>query len=51
MAFGGLIKRGTSELIMEAKPYLPDGVCWANIEKILLNEANGTNQANGTKCN
>ncbi|TFV95930.1 hypothetical protein E4S40_06820 [Algoriphagus kandeliae] len=51
MAFGGLVKKGTSELIMEAKPYLPDGVTWADIEKILLNEANGTNQANGEKCN
>ncbi|WP_144607521.1 hypothetical protein [Algoriphagus algorifonticola] len=50
MAFGGLVKNGTRELILEAKPYLPDGVSWDEIRKILENEATGNYQANGEKC-
>jgi len=50
MAFGGLVKNGTRELILEAKPYLPDGVSWDEIRKLLENEATGNYQANGEKC-
>jgi hypothetical protein len=50
MAFGGLVKNGTRELILEAKPYLPDRVSWDEIRKILENEATGNYQANGEKC-
>jgi hypothetical protein len=52
LAFGGLVRKDNpTSLIEEAKQFIPSGNSWADIEKILLNEANGTNQANGTKCN
>jgi hypothetical protein len=52
LAFGGLVRKDNpTSLIEEAKQFIPSGSSWADIEKILLNEANGTNQANGTKCN
>jgi hypothetical protein len=52
MAFGGLINpNNPTQLIDEAKPFIPPGSSWADIEKILINEATGNNQANGTKCN
>jgi hypothetical protein len=52
LAFGGLVKNSDlTQLIDEAKQFLPSGSSWADIEKILLNEATGTNQANGTKSN
>lgn len=52
MAFGGLINPANpNELIYEAKPLIPSGSSWSEINQILNREANGTNQANGTKCN
>ncbi|WP_338221178.1 hypothetical protein [Algoriphagus sp. oki45] len=52
MAFGGLVRDDDpTKLIEEAKQFIPKGSSWAEIQKILNNEATGTNQANGTKCN
>ncbi|WP_338222773.1 hypothetical protein [Algoriphagus confluentis] len=52
MAFGGLLNPDNpTQLIDEAKQFIPSGSSWAEIQKILNNEATGTNQANGTKCN
>lgn len=52
MAFGGLLNPDNpTQLIDEAKQYIPKGSSWSEIDRILKNEANGNNQANGTKCN
>ncbi|MGM0943687.1 MAG: hypothetical protein ACQEW9_00810 [Bacteroidota bacterium] len=52
MAFGGLVNPSdNTQLIDEAKPFIPSGSSWAEIDQILKNEASGSNQANGTKCN
>lgn len=52
MAFGGLVKyNDPTQLIDEAKQFLPAGSSWSEIDRILQNEATGNYQANGTKCN
>ena len=52
MAFGGLVNPDDpTQLIDEAKQYIPSGSSMAEIPRILINEATGSNQANGTKCN
>jgi len=51
MAFGGLVEHNNpNNLIQEAKQYIPAGSSWSDINKILSNEAKGTNQAKGEKC-
>ena len=52
MAFGGLVEHNNpNNLMQEAKQYIPAGSSWSDINKILSNEAKGTNQAKGKKCN
>jgi hypothetical protein len=52
MAFGGLVKDSDpTQLIDEAKQFLPTGSSWSEIDRILQNEATGNYQANGEKCN
>jgi hypothetical protein len=52
MAFGGLVKyNDPTQLIDEAKQFLPAGSSWSEIDRILQNEATGNNQSNGEKCN
>jgi hypothetical protein len=52
MAFGGLVRKDNPTLpIDEAKQFIPSGSGWTQIDRILQNEAKGTNQANGEKCN
>lgn len=50
LAFAGLIKDGTSELLDEAKGLIPEGSSWADINKIIENEATGNYESNGEKC-
>jgi hypothetical protein len=50
MAFGGLIKNGTSDPISDVIPLIPNGD-WASISKILENEATTNNLAKGIKEN
>jgi len=52
MSFGGLINpTNPTELIDEAKPLIPAGSSWTQINQILNKEANGSNHAKGAKCN
>jgi hypothetical protein len=52
MAFGGLVNPSDpNQLIDEAKSHIPPGSSWAEINQILKNEAFGSNQAIGEKCN
>ena len=51
MAFGGLIKEGTSEFVDEAKNLVPLGSSLSEIRKIIENEAMGNYEANGKRCN
>ncbi|MHA7129560.1 hypothetical protein [Algoriphagus namhaensis] len=52
MSFGGLINPSNpTELINEAKPLIPSGTSWSQINQILNREANGSNKASGTPCN
>lgn len=52
MAFGGLVKDSDpTQLIDEAKQFIPTGSSWSEIERILTMEATGNYQANGEKCN
>lgn len=52
MAFGGLVKDSDpTQLIDEAKQFLPPGSNWSEIERILTLESTGNYQANGEKCN
>jgi len=52
MAFGGLVRKDNPTLpIDEAKQFISSGSGWTQIDRILQNEAKGTNQANGEKCN
>ncbi|MDN3204126.1 hypothetical protein [Algoriphagus sediminis] len=51
MSFGGLLNPNKTQLIDEAKPFIPAGSSWNEINQILNNEKNGSNKANGTKCN
>lgn len=51
MAFGGLIKEGTSEFVDEAKNLVPPGSSLSEIRKIIENEAMGNYEANGKRCN
>ncbi|MFN3998943.1 hypothetical protein [Algoriphagus sp.] len=52
IAFGGLVKNSDpTQLIDEAKQFLPPGTSWSEIDRILQNEANGNYQAYGEKCN
>jgi hypothetical protein len=51
MAFGGLVKKeNPTELMDEAKPYLPSGTSWDEILNLLDNEKSGNYKANGEKC-
>jgi hypothetical protein len=51
MAFAGLIKDGTTELLDEAKQLIPAGSSWSEINEIIINEATGNYKAKGEKCN
>lgn len=52
MAFGGLIKKSDpTQLIEEAKQFIPSGTNWSEISQILANEATGNYKAKGEKCN
>jgi len=52
MAFGGLVNPSDpTQLIDEAKSYIPSGSSWEEINQILNNEKNGNFEAKGTKCN
>ena len=52
MAFGGLVKyNDPSQIIDEAKPFIPTGSSWSDIKKILENEATGNYASNGQKYN
>lgn len=52
MAFGGLVKKDNpSELIDEAKAYIPEGSSWNDILDLLLKENSGNYDAQGEKCN
>ena len=51
MAFGGLVKNNDpTQLIEEAKQFIPPGSSWSEISKILVNEATSNDKSNGTKC-
>ena len=50
MAFGGLLKDGTTQPIKEVEPMIPNGN-WYEIEQILANEALGNSNAKGKKEN
>ncbi len=52
MAFGGLVKKeNPTQLMDEAKPYLPSGTSWDDILNLLDKEKSGNYEAKGKKCN
>ena len=52
MAFAGLVKRDNpSQPMDEVVEFIPEGTTWSEINQIIVREINGSNKANGTKCN